>query len=342
MRTLLILGAALFAGGCGQQQPVAEAPRPVKITTAVDATFLAKDFPGMALPDDAVNLAFRLPGQLLDVPIAQGERVSKGQLLAELDPRDVQLQVSADRSAFAEASSQQARMKRLLEHNAVSQQEYEAAQTRYVQAKSAYDNSTDLLKDTKLRAPFPSVIEEVYVDTYERVQAGQTIMRVVNPITRKVKFTLSEGSLYLLSLPSTRFTVTFDNYRNVVFPALLKGYSKTSSDASGFPVTLRLAEVDTTRYRISPGMSCTVTMESVDPVPSAVSLPLTAIYAPASGGEFVWVVGSDDRVQLHKVTLGQPFGRDRVLIDSGLAVGERVVTAGVYQLRDGERVRILQ
>ncbi|MFR5934795.1 MAG: hypothetical protein ACLUGU_03800 [Alistipes shahii] len=42
-----------------------------------------------------------------------------------------------------------------------------------------------------------------------------------------------------------------------------------------------------------------------------------------------------------EVTLGELFGRDRVVVDSGVAPGERVVTAGVYQLREGERVRIL-
>ena len=43
-----------------------------------------------------------------------------------------------------------------------------------------------------------------------------------------------------------------------------------------------------------------------------------------------------------EVTLGELYGRDRVVVDSGVEPGERVVTAGVYQLRQGERVRILK
>ena len=284
MRTFQTLFILLALCGCGRRQPAPETVRPVKVVTASGAGVIDKDFAGMATPDDAVNLAFKLSGQVLDVPVSQGESVKKGALLAELDPRDIQLQVSADRSAYEEARSQLQRMQRLLEHEAVSQQEFEASRTRYAQARSAYDNSLDMLKETKLRAPFASVVERKYVDNYERVQAGQTIVRVVNPVTTQVQFTLPESALPLLASQSTRFEVEFDNYRGVKFPAVLKDYAKTSSDASGFPVSLRLTNADPGRYPVSPGMSCTITMQSADPVPDAVSLPVSAIFAPAEGG----------------------------------------------------------
>ncbi len=341
MRTPVPLLILLTLASCGSPRPEAAAVRPVKVAEAAGAGFLDKDFAGLATPDDAVNLAFKLSGQVLDVPVSQGESVKKGTLLAELDPRDVRLQVDADKSAYLEAQSQLSRMKRLLEHEAVSRQEYEAAQTRYAQARSAYENSKDLLADTKLRAPFDAVVEDKYVDVYQRVQSGEPILRIVGPTTTTVKFTLPEQALYLLSLPGTQFTVEFDNYRGVRFDAVLKEYAKTSSDASGFPVSLTLKGVDDARYRISPGMSCVITMRSADPVAGAVSVPVSAVYAPASGGEFVWTVAGDSVVR-RRVRLGELFGTDRVVVDSGLTAGERVVSAGVYQLQDGERVRILK
>lgn len=342
IRPVLIPVIVCLLCGCGRRQPTTGAVRPVKVTTAADATYVDKDFAGMATPDDVVNLAFKLSGQVLDVPVSNGESVKKGQVLAELDPRDVELQVAANRSAYQQASSQLSRIRRLLEHEAVSRQEFEAAQTQYAQARSVYENSMDLLTDTRLRAPFSGVIEQKYVENFERVQAGQSIVRLVNPVTTTVKFTLPESALSQLALPTTRFTVEFDNYRDVEFSAELKDYVKTSSDASGFPVSLRLTGVDTVRYRISPGMSCTITMQVADAIPQAVSLPLTAIYAPAAGGKYVWIVDDDNRVYRHTVTLGQPYGRDRVLIESGVAPGDRVVTAGVYRLQEGEQVRILK
>ena len=316
--------------------------RPVKVTTASHSAFIERDFAGMATPDDAVTLAFKVAGQVLDLPVPTGEYVAKGTLLAELNPRDIELQVASDRSAFEQARSQFARMQRLLEHQAVSQQEFEAARTRYTQAQSTYENSLDGLKDTKLRAPFASVVERKYVDTYERVQAGQAVIRVVNPRSTTVQFTVPEQGLELLTADSTRFSVVFDNYRNTTFRAALKEFVKTSSDASGFPVSLRLVDVDTTRYRIAPGMSCIVSMRVADRMPDVMSLPVTAIYAPAEGGDYVWVVGRDDRVSLRAVELGELFGRDLVTVLRGVEPGDRVVTAGVYRLREGDEVRILK
>ncbi len=339
MRASLFL-LPLLAWGCGRPAAVSEAVRPVKVQTVARLSYLDKDFAGMATPDDAVNLAFKLSGQILDIPVSDGQSVPRGSLLAELDPRDVRLQADADRSAYDEAASQLQRMRRLLEHEAVSRQEFEAARTRYARMRSAYENSRDLLGETKLRAPFAGVVERSYVDKFERVQAGQTILRLVKPVTTTVKFTMPEQGLDVLKDTATRFSVAFDNYRGVRFRARLKDYVKTSSDASGFPVSLTLLAVDTQRYRIAPGMSCVVTMQTPESQPDLVSLPLSAVYAPTTGGDGVWVVGPDDRVTLRPVRLGELFGRDRVTVDSGVMPGDRVVTAGVYRLREGEQVRI--
>ena len=343
MRLFFLLVFVSSLGACTRRSTTAaDAPvRPVKVVTAARAGVIDLDFAGMATPDDAVNLAFKLSGQVLDIPVSQGESVAAGTLLAELGPRDVELKVSADRSAYEEARSQMQRMQRLLEHEAVSRQEAEASRTRYAQAKSAYDNSLDLLRQTRLRAPFAGVVEAKYVDNFEQVQAGQTILRLVAPETRTVKFTIPENSLRLLGDTTTRFEVAFDNYRGVTFPARLKDYAKTSSDASGFPVSLTLQQVDTLRYPISPGMSCTITMQTTDPVHDAVTLPLSAIYAPTEGGTYVWIVTPQNRVERRAVVPGEPYGRDRVLIDRGVEPGERVVTAGVYRLSEGEQVRII-
>ena len=68
---------------------------------------------------------------------------------------------------------------------------------------------------------------------------------------------------------------------------------------------------------------------------------LKGVRGGVSVRKICWIVGAGDRVMRREVTLGELFGRDRVVVDSGVAPGERVVTAGVYQLREGERVRIL-
>lgn len=306
---------------------------------AVD--YLDRDFAGMATANDAVNMAFKIAGQIAAVDVSKGEYVARGQTLARLDPRDVELQVASDRAQYERARSQFDRVSRLMEHEAVSRQEYESAETALVQARSAFENASDLLSQTTLRAPFAGVIERTYVDTYQRVTAGQTILRLVNPISTTVEFTMPERSISLLADSLTRFTVRFDNYPDVRFSARLDTYAKTASDASGFPVSLKLDRAAIVPYNISPGMTCQVTIRTADEKATDVAVPLTAIYAPAEGGEYVWVVSADDRVERRKVTLGEIFGRDMVVVLSGLKAGDRIVVAGVYRLTEGERVKIL-
>lgn len=312
----------------------------MKVTTVSTVDYVDRDFAGMATADDAVNLAFKISGQVASVDVSKGDYVNKGEMLAQLDPRDVELQVAADKAQYERAESQFERMRRLLSHEAVSQQEFEAAQTAYVQARSTYENSKDLLAETKLRAPFAGVIERTYVDTYQRITSGQTILRLVNPVSTTVEFTMPERSMALLSDSLTRFFVTFDNYPNTLFSARLDTYAKTASDASGFPVSLKLNREQSAPYKISPGMTCQITIRSADSTSSEVAIPLTAVYAPAQGGTYAWVV-EDGRVRQQRIVLGDIFGRDMVSVQQGLTQGEVVVTAGVYRLQDGERVKII-
>lgn len=312
----------------------------MKVTTVSTVDYVDRDFAGMATADDAVNLAFKIAGQVASVDVSKGDYVNKGEMLAQLDPRDVELQVAADKAQYERAESQFERMRRLLSHEAVSQQEFETAQTAYVQARSTYENSKDLLAETKLRAPFAGVIERTYVDTYQRITSGQTILRLVNPVSTTVEFTMPERSMALLSDSLTRFFVTFDNYPNTLFSARLDTYAKTASDASGFPVSLKLNREQSAPYKISPGMTCQITIRSADSTSSEVAIPLTSVYAPAQGGTYAWVV-EDGRVRQQRIVLGDIFGRDMVSVQQGLTQGEVVVTAGVYRLQDGERVKII-
>ena len=341
-RSLLsFLGLLLCCVACRSRLSPPAIERVVKVERVQAVKYLDRDFAGMSTADDAVNLAFKIAGQVAGVDVSKGDYVKRGQTLARLDPRDVELQVAADKAQYERARSQFDRVSRLMEHEAVSRQEYESAETALVQARSAFENTSDLLQETTLRAPFAGVIERTYVDTYQRVTSGQTILRLVNPISTTVEFTMPERSLPILSDSLTRFTVRYDNYPDISFRARLDTYAKTASDASGFPVSLKLDRTEILPYNISPGMTCQVTIRTDDELSSVVAVPLTSIYAPVEGGTYVWRVTGDDRVERQAVVLGEIFDRDRVIVHSGLSVGEQIVVAGVYRLKDGERVKIL-
>ena len=348
MQTKILLPLlALLLSFCARRTSEPVQVRPVKVYTAHSVDMISKDFAALAVADDATNLAFKVSGQVVAFDVSEGQNVAKGTVVAQINPRDYQLQYDAQRSAFLTAKTQFERMERLLARQAVSKSEYEVAQTAYINARSAYENSQDVLSDTKLRTPFAGIVEKKYVDTYQRVQAGEPIVRIVNPVSRTVKFTMPESGIYLLSLSGARFSVEFDNYKSVFFNARLKDYVPTSSDGTGVPVSLALDDrrLDSpSKYIISPGMTCIVIMRVLNPeLKDMVAVPLTSIFAPdGKEGRYVWVVDSEQRVRLVEVTLGELYGADMVLVRGGLSAGQRVVSAGVYRLTEGEKVEILK
>lgn len=340
MRRYLPLLLSLVA--CGAPSNDGEAPQPVKCVTASRSEYVSRDFAALSTADDAVNLAFKISGRVVDIPVAKGVSVRRGELLARLDDRDVELQLAAARAAFNEARSRLARAQRLLEHGAISEQEVESLESAVAQASSAYSNAQDLLADTRIVAPFDGVVERTYVDAFQRVASGETVVRIVNPVSTTVSFTAPESLVTLLGDATTHFRVIFDAWPDTPFVAVIKSFARTSSDALGFPVSLRLIDVNTRMYNITPGMTCVVTVTTPESDRDAVVLPLVAIYAPVGGGNYVWVVDDDSVVHCSRVVLGSLSGRDSVVVLQGVDVGDKVVVAGVYRLYDGERVHVIE
>jgi RND family efflux transporter MFP subunit len=336
--TTLLIALVACRGGNAQRD---DALQPVKCVVAKPLYSVTRDFAALSTADDAVNLAFKLSGRVVDLPIAKGMSVSEGQLLARLDSRDAELQLSATKAAYDEALSRLTRAERLLSHDAISAQEVEALQNGVAQAKAAYENAEQTLRETTITAPFSGVVEYVNVDTYQRVASGETILRLVKPESNTVSFTAPENLVSALSLPTTHYSVLFDAYPDTPFSAVIKSFARTSSNALGFPVSLRLTDVDRTRFAILPGMTCIALVSVRESDSLAVVLPLTAIYAPVGDYDSVWVVDDNNRVERRIVTLGAPSGESDVVVLEGVKAGERVVSAGVYKLTEGEEVKIV-
>lgn len=348
LRHSILLCLLLVAASCAREVRQSAVIRPVKVFRVSSMGYVNQDYAGMAVADQATNLAFTVSGQIIALNIEEGKQIPAGYVIAQINPRDFRLAAESARSAYVTAEARLQRSKRLVDQQAISQQDYEIAQTQYVEAKAAYENAEGLLYDTWLRAPFAGVVEKQYVDNYQRVGAGESVIRLVRPVTRKVRFTMPESGLFLLRERQKQFTVEFDNYRGVEFTAMLGEYVPTSLEGVGVPVSLVLDDPRLVRndslYLITPGMSCTVNLRIDNPeeIPET-SVPVTAVFTPdGSSRPCVWIVTPARTVEQREVVLGELFGTDRVIVRSGLSPGDEVVTAGVYQIREGEPVKILK
>lgn len=290
-----------------------------------------------------------LPRERTDHQPAGGRRTTgqKGQLIAAIDPRDLALQYAADKSAYETAAAQVERNKRLLARQAISVQEYEISVSTFQQKKSAYELSSNNMRDTKLTAPFDGSIEKRLVENYQRVNSGEGIVQLVNTKKLRIKFTIPDAYLYLLRSKDQHFRVEFDTYRGHIFNAKLEEYLDISTDGTGIPVTITIDDpaFDHALYEVKPGFTCSIRF-SADVGPfleeTMTVVPLSAIFGESEGNKtYVWVLNGN-QVNRREVTVYSPTGDAQAFISKGLKAGETVIIAGVTQLVEGETVKELK
>ncbi len=341
----LALAVTFVITSCGQKKgKETTSVRPVKTAVVSSQPVILKDFSGMVEAVEYVQLAFRVGGQIINLPVVEGQKVKKGQLIAAIDPRDISLQYAADKAAYETAVAQMERNKRLLGRQAISRQEYEISVANYQKAKSAYEFSANNMRDTKLTAPFDGSIEKRLVENYQRISSGEGIVRLVNTRKLRIKFTVPDDYLYLLRDKDATFKVEFDSYKGKVFNAKLEEYLDISTDGTGIPVTITINDpaFDRTVYDVKPGFTCSIRLAS-DITPfieeKLMNVPLSAVFGDSeSKRTYVWVV-KGGKVSRREITVYSPTGEANLLISKGLQPDETIVTAGVYQLTDGQRIK---
>ena len=344
---LFAISVMLLATSCGhKKEGDVTLIRPVKTATASSQSVIRKDFSGIVEAVEYVKLAFRVSGQVINLPVVEGQRVKKGQLIAAIDPRDISLQYAADKAAYETAAAQVERNKRLLGRQAISVQEYEISVANYQKAKSAYELSSNNMRDTKLTTPFDGSIEKRLVENYQRVNSGEGIVQLVNTQKLRIKFTVPDDYLYLLRAKDVTFKVVFDTYPDTVFNAKLEEYLDISTAGTGIPVTITIEDPAFNRslYDVKPGFTCKIKLAS-DVAPfleeKLVNIPLSAIFGESENQKtYVWVV-KDNKVSKREVTVYSPTGEANALISTGVQPGETIVIAGVHQLVEGQTVKVI-
>lgn len=338
---MVVLGCMFSCGN--QKKSVVTFPVPVEVAKVQSMYYIENSFAGVVKASEMSNLAFKTGGQLIKFDINAGDKISKGQFIGEVDPNDYRLKTEAAKAIYIKSKSQLERFTSLVSRGAISRQEYEAVEAAYVNDKSNYENALSMLNDTKLYAPFTGVVETTFVDNYQRVQPSEPVLTLVNPNELEMTFTLSESLVTLMSEPNKHFYVKFETYPNQIFRAKLVRFVN-SSMGGGYPVTVKIDDdrFSTDKYLVKPGFSCTVSVEvKNEEYKNLVRVPATAVGEDmASKTNFVWVYNSiTNTVEKRTVTTEGLYGSADLIIAKGLTADETVVTAGIYSLRNGEKVK---
>lgn len=355
MRSIpVMMTVVLLVSSCHRSESKKETVRTVRaITVHDDRSAQQRTFGGLAKAGVESRLSFRIAGSLDAIPVKVGDVVKAGEVIAQLDPHDFELQVEEAEASLLRAQAQEHqavaqynRISDLYETESSSRSELDAARAQAVSGKAASDAIQKKLELARLqlsyaslRAPQNGEIATVDVEVNENVAAGQPVIRlhsgdtidVVVSIPEKLISRVHEGDVV---------NVRFDAKPNVIFPAAVTEVSISRQIAPAYPVTVQLLRQ---APDIRSGMSAEVQFNFADDVAKAsIVIPPIAVFEQ-QGQEYVYVVtgASSDvgQVQRRAVRV-HGLNNEGVRIAEGLQDGDVVVTAGSRFLTEGQKVHL--
>lgn len=348
---------ALFNSGCKKEQAVAPAKPPVVSVVEV----IPKDVPvtveyvSQTQSSHLVNIHARVSGFLDKRVYTEGAIVKEGQVLFLLDAKPFQsllnqakAALSIQKATLETARSNLARTKPLAEQNALSQKDLDDAKGQFESAAASVEQSSAQVETAQQNLSYTTISSPVTGITSAALQTDGTYISTENSLLTTVA---------VLSPMWVNFSISeneMQRFRNQVDKGLMrrpKGDSYIVEiilvDGSIYPHTGRItfadpsynsqtgtflirASVDNPKGVLHPNQYVRVRLKGAIR-PNAILLPQAAMQQGPKG-HFVWVVGSDGRVDQRPVVVGDWHGNDWFIFE-GLAAGEQVVIEGTLSLR---------
>ncbi len=284
-------------------------------------------------------LAFRIGGKITERLVDAGTTVKTGQVLARIDATDASLQKSSSAAQLKMIEDDLLRNRELRDKGFISQAVLDAKESSYKVAKSQDELARNQNAYTNLEADHAGVVLVALADIGQVVSAGQPIFQLAQEGEREV----------LVAIPESRFATL-----KIGMPAEIE-LSTDGSEALKL-YSGRLRELSPAADAASRTYAARVTITNAD---AQIALGMTARVrfgvAKKSGGQLVplsalfqqgdkpavWIVAQDGSVSLRMVKVAA-YLDEGALLEDGVATGERIVSAGVHKLAQGEKIKIVE
>ncbi|HCM62662.1 MAG TPA: multidrug transporter subunit MdtA [Morganella sp. (in: Bacteria)] len=306
---------------------------------------------------NSVTITSRVEGQLMKIHFEEGQKVNAGDLLFTIDPRpfeiqlaQAQAQLAKDKATLANARRDLSRYQKLAATHVISQQELDTQQALVKSEEAgiqvdqaAVDNAKLQLTYSRITAPVSGKAGLRQVDTGNFITAGTAMPLVVlNQTTpADVLFTVPENDISLIRMAQRtipQLAVVARNKDNSIKLAqgtLLTLDNQIDPATGTIKAKARFANEDDLLF---PNQFVNVLLQ-VGQLQDAVVIPDAALQM-GTEGHYVWLLGADNTVrkQIVEVALQTP---ERVVISSGVTVGDTLVTDGTDRLTDGAQVDVI-
>ncbi len=342
---LLLMAFCLLLGGCKNKEEV-ELPDPIKpvklFKVLAEQEKLKISLPGKVRAARRSELSFKVSGPLEKLPVVEGQLVEKGDLVAQILPRDFQTAINEAKARRLEAEQQYNRYKELYSKRQVSKADFDRYRALRDVARAQLEDAQNALKDTTLVAPFDGVIAKRYVENFQKVTEKEPIVYL--QLIDKLEILINVPELMMAQFRQggdIEVTAEFDSVPGNLYSLKVKEFSTDADPATQtYQVVLVMDQPE--EANILPGMTAKVTAMSKEGTSgdNNILVPAIAVLNDADGKNYLWVFNRDSKaVTKTAIELGNLAGSENALVIGGLQGGEEIVISGVTKLRDGMEVR---
>jgi membrane fusion protein (multidrug efflux system) len=334
---LLLTASIVMLVGCGREEAARttnDERVPVEVVE-VERSQIAPtlSYSGTIEPWRKALLGAQIQGPVERLHVDVGDRVAKGDLLAELASE----QLTQATAAYTAAEKDWRRMKTLFEKDAVTERAFDQADAGYQAAKATYDM---VLESARIRAPFAGVISGRFLDEGEVFvlmpsgAGAPAILEISKTDTVKVVIEVAERERPVVrtGLPAT---VAVDNHTARTFEGRIRRIDPDLDRMSRTSTAEIVVANPDGALRSGAFAEVTVGLAPRE----ALLLPRDALVRQEGTGVFYVYVLEDGTARRRDLVLGGSYGADVEVLE-GLSSGERVVTAGRYRLHDGAVVTV--
>lgn len=353
----LILVASLLGACSESDDAMTERLRPVRIFSVSDESVLRdRSFSGTSKSSRESRLSFKVSGTIIDLPVQIGQRLQAGALIAEIDPASYLLQAQQAQASLIEAQANDRRAaanyertKGLYANDNASLNDLESARAQAESARAVVASAQKALEIARLNVSYTKLVADIEcsiaaldVEVNENVSAGQQVAAVSCGSEFDVRLDLPESLIGSID-ESTPVTIRFGAIPDEPFTGVITEIAVALSPGSAaFPVVIRINE---SHSALRSGLAAEVTFQfgSASEQGSGLILPVSAVINNPQGA-FIFVAEPTETpgeaiVRRRAVSLGE-LSQSGIEIVDGVQIGDRVVTAGLSVIRDGQRVLI--
>lgn len=280
-------------------------------------------------------VSFGVGGRITAIHVRDGQHVKAGDLLATIDSRDASNACAAAEAALEQARDGYARAKQVYDKGSLPEIKWVEVQTRYNQARNAYDIAKRRLDDCSLYAPVGGTVERVLVESGTHAAPGVPVLNIVNTSSLFVRMSIPEVDVNQIGMGSKVVVdiSALPDSTGMALPGVVAERDVTADVvAHSYSFRVRLQR---TSKGLLPGMVCSCRLPATV-AGEGFELPERAVQLANDDSRYVWIV-REGKARRQSISVAD-LTRTGVLISNGLQEGDTVIVDGMLKVSEGMTV----